>query len=70
MKYMYRATHFQPRPYFGAGVQHQDPAVLTPRKKQIYPILQRDGWAPGLVWTGVEKRKPLTPTGVVTPKRP
>jgi len=33
-------------------------------------VLQRDVWAPGLVWKGVAKRKRLTTKGVLTPKCP
>jgi hypothetical protein len=70
MKYRYTATHFQPRPYFGVGVQHQGPVVLHPEKKTRYEILQKDRWAPSVDLTGIEKRKPLTSTGVLTPNNP
>jgi len=70
MKYWYTATHFQPRPYFGVGVQQQDPAVLPPQKETRYEILQKGGWAPGMVLTDVKKRKPLKPTGFLTPNHP
>jgi len=71
VKYAYRATHFQTRPYFGVGVQHQDPVGLPSRKKERrYPVLQRDVCAPGSFWTGVAKRKRLTPKGILTPKCP
>jgi hypothetical protein len=43
---------------------------FVPENETKYPILQTDGWAPGSVWTGVEKRKPVTNTGVLTPKLP
>jgi hypothetical protein len=45
---------------------------VTPR--QIYPleinslfILQKGSRAPGLVWTGAEKRRTLTPSAIRTP---
>jgi hypothetical protein len=46
------------------------PSPFAPTNETNYPILQEDEWAPGSVWTGVEKRKPFTHTGVLTPKLP
>jgi len=40
------------------------------KEERIYPMLQRDVWAPGSFWTGAAKRKRLTPKGVLTPKCP
>ena len=46
---------------------------LTPRSDRFtpgndpIPIVQNNGWAPGLVWTGVEN---LAPTGIRSPDRP
>jgi hypothetical protein len=38
----------------------------TPRK-DLVPIVQEAGWAPGPVWTGVEN---LAPTGIRSPDHP
>jgi hypothetical protein len=43
-----------PRPLFTPG-------------KDLVPIVQVAGWAPGLVWTGAEN---LSPTGIRSPERP
>jgi len=40
--------------------------LFTPGKDPI-PIVQEVGWAPGLVWKGVEN---LAPTGIRSPDRP
>ena len=40
--------------------------LFTPRK-DLVPIVQEAGWAPGPVWTGVEN---LAPTGIRFPDRP
>ena len=45
---------FTPRPLFASG-------------KDLVPIVQEAGWAPGPVWTGAEN---LAPTGIRTPDRP
>jgi hypothetical protein len=37
------------------------PRVLSTPGKDPVPIVQEAGWAPGLVWTGVEN---LTPTRI------
>jgi hypothetical protein len=34
------------------------------------PILQEPGWAPGLVWMGVDNRKSISPTGGGGGERP
>ena len=39
---------------------------LTPGKDMV-PIVQENGWAPGLVWTGAEN---LAPTRIRSPDRP
>ena len=41
----------------------QAPAAFTPGKDPV-PIVQEAGWAPGLVWIGVEN---LAPTGIWSP---
>jgi hypothetical protein len=38
----------------------------TPGKDPV-PIVQEDGWAPGLVWTGAEN---IAPTRIQSPDRP
>ena len=43
---------------------------FDPENERKYPIKQMGGWALCSVWTGVEKRKSLTYTGVLTAKRP
>ena len=43
------------------------PQLLFTPGKDTVPIVQEAGWAPGLVWTGVEN---LTPTGIRSPDRP
>jgi len=43
---------------------------FDPENETKNPIIQMDGWAPGSVWTGIEKRKSVTPTAILTPKRP
>jgi len=50
----------------GVGGHHHAPAAFTPRKDPI-PIVQEAGWAPGLVWIGVEN---LAPTGIRCPDLP
>jgi len=45
--------------------QRHVPATLPPGK-DLVPIVQEAGWAPGPVWTGVEN---LTPTGIRSPDR-
>jgi len=40
--------------------------IFTPGK-DLVPIVQEAGWAPGSVWTGAEN---LTPTGIRSPDRP
>jgi hypothetical protein len=40
--------------------------LFTPGKDTV-PIVQEAGWAPGPVWTGVEK---LDPTEIRSPDRP
>jgi len=44
----------------GWGVSITPRPLFTPRK-DLVPIVQEAGWAPGLVWTGVEI---LAPTGI------
>ena len=43
---------------------------FAPENERKYPIKQMDGWAQGSLWTGAEKRKSLTFTGVLTAKHP
>jgi len=40
--------------------------LLYPYKSVVVLILQEGGWAPGIIWMGVEKRKYCTPTSVPT----
>ena len=42
------------------------PSHFTPGKDPV-PIVQKDGWDPGSVWTGAEN---LTLTGIQSPDRP
>ena len=49
----------------GGGQSHA-PAASTPGK-DLVPIVQEAGWAPGPVWTGAEN---LPPTGIRSPDRP
>ena len=46
--------------------QRHAPATLYPGKDPV-PIVQKAGWAPGLVWTGAEN---LSATGIRSPDRP
>jgi hypothetical protein len=48
------------------GGQHHAPAAFTPGK-DLVPIVQEAGWAPGPVWTCA---KNLAPTGIRSPDRP
>jgi len=50
----------------GVGGQRHGPAAFTPGKN-LLPIVQEAGWAPGPVWTGVEN---IAPTGIWSPDRP
>ena len=68
VKHRYTATHFQTRPDIAVSVQAQRSGRFPPEKETKYQILQRNGWAPGSVWTGVEKRKLTKSTGDLTPK--
>ena len=43
------------------------PRPLFTPKKNLVPILQEAGWAPGPVWTGAEN---ITPTWIRSPNRP
>ena len=43
------------------------PWPLYPPGKDLIPIVQEAGWAPGPVWTGAEN---LAPTGRRSPDRP
>jgi hypothetical protein len=47
--------------------QRHAPATLYPHGKDLVPIVQEAGWAPGPVWTGAEN---LAPTGIRSPHRP
>jgi hypothetical protein len=46
------------------------PWPLYSIERDSVPIVQEAGWAPGLVWVGVEKRKSLATTRVSTPDHP
>jgi len=50
----------------GWGVSVTPQPLFTPRK-DLVPIVQEAGWAPGLVWTGAEN---LTPTRIWSLDRP
>ena len=41
----------------GVGGQRYTPAAFTPGKNPV-PVVQEAGWAPGLVWMGVENLAP------------
>jgi len=38
----------------GGGWSRPHPSHYTHRKTDMIPTVQEAGWAPGLVWTGVE----------------
>jgi hypothetical protein len=50
----------------GVGCQRQAPVALLP-KRNLVPIVQEAGWAPGLVWTDA---KNIAPTEIRSPDRP
>ena len=50
----------------GVGGQRHASATFTPGK-DLVPIVQEAGWAPGPVWIGA---KNLAPTGIRSPDRP
>jgi hypothetical protein len=50
----------------GVRSQRHAQAVLYLRK-EVVPIVQEAGWAPGLVWTGAEN---LASTGIRSQDRP
>ena len=50
----------------GWGVSVTPRLLFTPRK-DLVPIVQEAGWAPGPVWTGTEN---LAPTGIRSPDHP
>ena len=50
----------------GCGVSVTPRPLFTPGK-DLVPIVQEAGWAPGPVWTGAEN---LAPTGIRSPDRP
>jgi hypothetical protein len=43
------------------------PQLLFNPRKDLVPIVQEAGWAPGPVWTAAEN---LAPTGILSPDRP
>jgi len=43
------------------------PGHSLPPVKDLVPIIQEAGWAPGTVWIGVEN---LAPTGIRSPDHP
>jgi hypothetical protein len=55
---------------FNLGWSTPGPDAFNPGKEPLLPIVQAAGWAPGSVWAGMERRKPLVPTGVRTQNRP
>jgi len=42
---------------------HDGGGSFYPREGVPLPTVEEEGWAPGPVWTGVEKIKPLTSIG-------
>jgi hypothetical protein len=40
-------------------VVNATPRPLYPRKRDMVPIVQEAGWAPGPFWTGAENSPPL-----------
>ena len=50
----------------GSGVSVM-PWPLFTHRKELVPIVQEAGWAPGPVWTGAEN---LAPTGIRSPHHP
>jgi hypothetical protein len=48
------------------GSQQHAPVRFTPGKDPV-SIVQEDGWAPRLLWTGAEN---LAPNGIRSPDRP
>jgi len=51
----------------GVWVANVTPGPLYLRERQPIPVVQENGWAPGLVWTGTEN---LAPTGNRSLDRP
>jgi hypothetical protein len=51
----------------GGVISSTPPPHFTPGK-DLVPIVQEAGWAPGPVWTGAENVAP--PTGIQSPDRP
>jgi hypothetical protein len=51
---------------WGVSGQRHFPATF-PLGETWYPLLQEAGWAPWLVWTGVQN---LIPTGILSPDSP
>jgi len=41
--------------------------LLYPQERELVPIIQEAGWAPGPIWMGAEN---LTPTGIRSSDRP
>jgi len=56
------STHSLTSVLDGVVGQSQDSVVLTREREQAF-FLQKAGWAPRPVTTGVEEDKPLHPTG-------
>jgi hypothetical protein len=63
---VYLESVFRPRHKKGVRGRRHAPAAFFPGK-DLVPIVQEAGWAPGPVWTGV---KNLAPTGIRSPNRP
>jgi hypothetical protein len=55
----------KPRRYKGVGGRRLPRRFYT-RKRATVPIVEEAGWAPGLVWMGMEKRKYFTTPGFET----
>ena len=63
---MYSSTLPSTWALYEGGWSMPCPGRFTPGKDTV-PIVQEAGWAPGLVWTGMED---LSPTGIRSPDRP
>jgi len=44
------------------------PQLLYPQGREPVPIVQKAGWAPGLVWMGAENLAPPPPSGIMIGK--
>jgi len=63
----YSSTLYWPTALEGDEGSASRPGRSLPPGKDLIPIVQEAGWAPGQVWTGAEN---LAPTGIRSPDRP